>query len=306
MHIKKKIFLIFHTILWLEPAFATGERLIDAVMRSDFIFDKSTSNVPFFPLSYLNVSVQNDLEIDQNCNVVDCTFDYTSISQGFGLPVWIEQNNMLILGESLERDTLDFANSSTTINTAGLLAAWVSQPTPQWQAGGFIYGYQGIGGEVSTSTPSGIMSGVIARYRHEPEFHTYWGLVNLKEHNNNTIYPYLGFDWYLDKKWHISALIPWPTLNYAPTKNNLFKIGVLFSGSDWSSGNGDNISSNTFGKLDFGISWEQRLSNLIWSEVSIGHSGFGRLSIQSDADIDFESKIKGAPFFRFSINLRPE
>ena len=137
--------LVLPALFFTSPAFAAGEKIIEAIMRSDFIFDKNISNVPFLPLGYLQLKHNHQIEFEDNCLAVDaCEFGYSSLSQGFGLPVWVGQQDMLILGETLESDKLEFDNQTITINSWGVLAAWLSQPTPLWQVGAFAYVYQGF------------------------------------------------------------------------------------------------------------------------------------------------------------------
>jgi hypothetical protein len=282
---------------------AAGDRLIEAVMRSDFIFDREISDVPFFPLGYISHTSQSSLELE-GCASINCEFDYQEFSQGFAAPVWVGKKNMFILGETYENNRVDTENSSINIKSAGLIAAWVAQPNEHWQTGGFVYAYKGIGGDPLAREPNGSVSGVVARYRHKPQFHSYWGLVRFAENGETTLFPYLGFDWYLGKQWNISGVIPWPTVNYAPNKDSLVKVGALFSGSEWAINSEDKVFTNEFSKVDFGIAYERKLWKMIWGELAVGYSGFGKAIIQSDADIEFESDINSAPFVRLSLNYR--
>ena len=300
------IFVLIFGSLSCSQANAAGEQIIDAIMRSDFVFDRNISNVPFLPLSYLQFSENNSLEIEGDCAGISCDFSYQSISQGLGLPVWVGQKHMLILGESLESDEIKYRGEKYRINSAGIIGAWLVQPSRDWQAGAFIYAYQGFGEGDLAREPKGSVSGVVSRFRHQPKFHSYWGFVRLQEYDDVVVYPYAGFDWLVGLEWSISALLPWPTVSYAPTKNRLFKAGALFSGSQWVADGNEQLLNNSFEKVDFGLAFEQRIRSMLWGELSVGYSGFGKVSIESSSELVFEGDIASAPYIRFSLNLRPE
>ncbi len=290
-----------------SPLLAAGEAIIEAIMRSDFIFDKNISNVPFLPLGYLQLKHNHAIEFEDSCLSVDaCDFAYTSLSQGFGLPVWVGQQDMLILGETLESDALEFDNQTIRINSWGVLAAWIAQPSTSWQVGVFAYGWKGFDQDAEVEQQRGLIIGGGGRYRHQPRFHSYWGLVGIDEGDDPLYYPYIGFDWFIGQTVSISALVPWPTISYSPDTDTIYKFGASVSGSDLVTEVDGKIRNNSLGVIDFGIGYEKRLSGMLWLDTGIGYSGYAKLLITSDSDIEFESNLERSPFLRLSLNLRPE
>ena len=258
-------------------------------------------------MGYLQLSYNNSFELEGDCPTASsCEFSFHSISQGFGLPVWVGNKDMIILAETLESDQLQFKDRDITINNAGVMAAWISQPSEQWQTGIFAYIYDGFDKDDNALQPGGNIIGGGGRFRHEPTFHSYWGLVRLDENNNTLIYPYIGFDWFIGKKVSVSALIPWPSVKYSPDTDTIYTLGASISGSEWELDNQGKVINNNLGIIDFGLSYEKRLRGLFWIEAGAGYSGFARASITSDSDLEFNSKLEPSPFIRFSLNLRPE
>ena len=154
--------------LLLAPfsAHAVGDRLIEAIMRSDFIFDKNISNVPFFPLGYVQIKHNDELTLEDNClNTRSCDFSFSSFSQALGWPAWVGRKNMLILAETLESDRLESANGSFSLNSLGLMAAWISQPSPEWQVGLFAFAYDGFDEDDDVRSVGGQIIGGGGRYR---------------------------------------------------------------------------------------------------------------------------------------------
>ncbi len=299
---------VMSMISWRSEA--VGEMLINKVMQSDFIFDRGISNVPFLPIGYLQFTDQQDIKFSEQCVVeTNCQFNYQSVQQGFGLPVYIDKKYMIILGETLESNHIDSAFGDYRIDTVGVLAAFIAQPTIEWQVGAFYYGYKGIGGVHDFNQPEESIAGAVGRYRHSPHFHSYWGAVTYDTTETRVVMPYIGFDWLIDKEWSISGILPWPVVSYAPNKNNLFKLGGFVNGAQWQIPNENNISSNAldvdFGQVNLGAAYERRLHNNFWGEFMIGHSGFGAAKF-SDNSLSIDAEVDGAPFVRFSIFYRPE
>ncbi|MCP4935785.1 MAG: hypothetical protein GY927_16650, partial [bacterium] len=193
-------------LLLSSPALAVGDRIIEAIMRSDFLFDKTISNVPFFPLGFLSLNYNDSLTLQEGCTSdLSCDFSYQRISQAFGLPVWVGQRDMVILAETLDSDKLEFAGKEVVLNNVGVLAAWISQPVPQWQLSACAYGYESINKDDNVRGSGSTVLGGIGRYRHQPYFHSYWGMVRINENSESIIYPYIGFDWFIGKEISVSA-----------------------------------------------------------------------------------------------------
>lgn len=274
-------------------------------MRSDFIFDRNVSNLPFFPLAYLSTSINNSIELD-NCPAGNsCEFSYLNVSQGFGWPIWVGQKDMIIIGETLELDQLNVAGESYDLVNAGLLATWIRQASQKWQLGAFIYAYDGIYEDGGFTHSGGSYSGFVSRYRHNSHVHTYWGAVRVDEVADVSWYPYAGFDWFIGKKWRVSFVMPWPAVSYAPTTNEIYRFGLLFSGSDWSVDQNDQLMQNSLSKVDLGFAYERKLTDLLWLELGAGYSGAGKYVVTSDNGLDFESNLSRDPYFRASLYLRP-
>ena len=131
-------------------------------------------------------------------------------------------------------------------------------------------------------------------------------MIRVDEGSDHLWYPYAGFDWYIEKELSISMLFPWPAINYAPTRDEIYRFGALFSGSEAVIDTNDEVLLNSFSKVDFGASYEKRLTKLLWLEMGAGYSGFGRYSVNTDSDLQFEANVSKEPFIRFAINIRPE
>lgn len=300
--------LVAGCTVFSSSAWAIGEKLLEKLISSDFTYDRNISNAPPLMIGYLDTNAQNGLTFESECPPAlenDCRLSYRSLSQGFGTPVWVGQKNMLVLGETLDVDAFSNRTDSFTIYTGGLLAAWVSQPSAQWQMGTFVYNYWNLGDNQERADTSTTYAGYVARYRHSARLHSYLGLIYTDALERSLVFPYAAFDWFVNDRWTISAILPWPTLTYSPTPDQAFKIGALVSGTSWTSERDQGLYTRDFAQLNLGFVFEQRLNELFWGEFSVGYAGLGRLSIDSDQDSDLQVDMESSPYFRIGINLRP-
>ncbi|WP_323813052.1 hypothetical protein [Cellvibrio sp. NN19] len=294
--------------VWSSASLAIGEKLMDQLISSDFVYDRNISNAPPLMIGYLDTNAQNGLTFDGECPPAladDCRLSYRSLSQGFGTPVWVGQKNMLVLGETLDVDYFSNRTESFSIYTGGVLAAWINQPSEQWQQGAFVYNYWNLGDDQERADTSTTYAGYVARYRHSARFHSYLGLIYTDALERALVFPYAAFDWFVDDRWTISAILPWPLLTYSPNPDQAFKVGAVVTGSSWASASDGDVYSRDFTQLNLGFVFEQRLSELFWGEFSLGYAGLGRLSVDSDQDSELETNLESSPYFRIGITVRP-
>ena len=45
--------------------------------------------------------------------------------------------------------------------------------------------------------------------------------------------PYVGASLILNERWSVSALLPWPQVIYAPSKDGFVSLGAAYSGDSW-------------------------------------------------------------------------
>lgn len=313
-HCRKTTWRFFETVLLLIsiqtliislPAYGAGERMLNAIIRSDFIFDRGVSNVPFFPLAWLSTDVQRDLNVSQ-CQSGTCELDSTAFSQGFGMPVYVGQKDIWILGETVNHDRYEFEDQSYSITTLGGVLAWVSQPTPKWQIGAGVYAYQGIDTSEDIEKDLQSIFAFAGRYRHSPELHSYYALIRWKDFNGVRYYPYLGLDWYPNKQWAVSVVFPWPTVSYAPDTNVVYRFGAVESGNSFQLQRGQDSLSSGFNQWHLGFSIEKRLYENLWGSLSLGTSILDSMYINENGGTELNIDIERAPFIRLSFNYRPE
>ncbi len=279
--------------------------VLTKLSHSDFNIANDQTNSPFFSLGTLRLEYQPDIKI-KNCqgNKKQCRFSYVTTNQKLFLPVWVGQKNMVLAGETLAWSHLIHDGKSTDIFTPGALLAWLMQISDNWQIGAGTYWYADLGKKSITDNRFGTVNGIIARYRHHDSLHGYLGVVYVKD-NDSSVFPYLGVNWDINQEWNISALLPWPAINYSPTKNWLFSLGASPAANRYSSNSQGKIIDDKFNKVDLQLSAERRLYKILWGKLGIGFSGFASFWDVTEGGFDPDFTLQRTPFISFSLNLHP-
>jgi hypothetical protein len=117
--------------------------------------------------------------------------------------------------------------------------------------------------------------------------------------------PYLGATFTLSEQWMINAVMPWPSINYAPNADTLFQLGVTPSGTSWSIEPNERRPRMSLSAWNFGLAAERRIYKSVWLRGEVGISGLRGLTIVGGDYEAPETKLGHTGFALFSINIRP-
>ena len=117
--------------------------------------------------------------------------------------------------------------------------------------------------------------------------------------------PYLGATFTLSEQWMINAVMPWPSINYAPNADTLFQLGVTPSGTSWSIEPDERRPRMSLSAWNFGLAAERRIYKSVWLRGEVGISGLRGLTIVGGDYEAPETKLGHTGFALFSINIRP-
>lgn len=297
--------LLVVAMLLPSQASAVGEEIIDAIMRSDFVFDRDVSNVPFPPLMEIRYNDFAEAQFEGDCGSGQrCSFEARQLSGALGVPLWVGRKHMFIAGGALAANWLE-GEADRSVHDGGLLGAWFAQPNPQWQVGAFAFPqwHSVVGGG---SARSQLIAGAVGRRRHSATFHTYYGLVWLGGEPDQYLLPYLGLDWFPSKSWLVSLVMPWPSVAWAPDRNQVVRFGAAPAGASWQFDDDGRERSADLSRWNLGLSYERRLAGRIWGGLGGGISGLGSLRISDSGDLDLSEGIGREPYFEFFLRYHPE
>lgn len=293
---------------------ATGVRaegVVDSLVRrfsqSDFEFLRARSNAPFLPLAWLTVTGYDQSEFTQPDGVKSAiTFQQASISQGALVPVPIGRRDVLLVGEWLSLTHFDIHDApaeSLEVFSVALPVGWIRQSTPNWQLAAFVapLGHKTHEDDWYWETLGGVFARHTSNDRTAWIFGAYFDVSPLEDFYT----PYLGATFILSERWTINAVMPWPSVIYAPSANTFFRIGVAPSGSSWSIEPGERRPRTSLSAWNFGVTAERRIFRSVWLGVQVGVSGIRGFSIEGGDYQALETKLASTGFALLTIELRP-
>ena len=151
------------------------------------------------------------------------------------------------------------------------------------------------------------LGGVFARYTHNER--VWWAFGVFGDYNTQESYalPYAGASWVINERWTLSAVMPWPAVHYAPTKDWLFSLGASPSGAAWVRQEDKGDIAVSLSAWNFGVSAERRLGRNLWLSARTGVAGLRGLRY-SNRENDIEEpdiSVDAGAFFSLSLNVRP-
>lgn len=288
----------------------TVQDWIAGFANSDIRFQRSTSKVPFVPLGYAEVSYYGDTDVQTpDRSGQSISFDQTLVSQGAVLPFLVSRRDAVMVGEWLgwsKFDTRSTSVDSFNVFSAGLPVGWLRQANPDWQLAAFVMPLAHRASLPDSEWSWETMAGAFGRYVSSERLWWAFGAFADVGPGEDLYLPYLGAAWSVTDEWTLSAVLPWPAVLYAPTRDTLFRFGAAPSGASWVLHENHEEVSLDIDTWDLGLGIERRLTGNIWAGLEAGIGGLRGLRVTS-TDIegpDFD--IGASPYLSISIQFRPE
>lgn len=272
---------------------------------SEFEFLRTDSNLPTFPFSWLNYTARGDSVIQSGDE--ELKYDQSSGSQFFAMPVWIDRDDMVLLGEYVSKtrfSPVDRVGTGADVYSTGFGGAWLRQASTDWQCGAFAAPYGSSGFNDDSSWNWQIFGGAGALYYGQAD--VLWVFAGIMDYTEEQTYvlPYAGFSWTITPEWALNMILPWPSVTYAPTRDLLFNAGAAPSGGTWRMDDTGQDLAVSLSGWDVGAGAEYRLWKIGWIYARAGIGGFRGLEIATDGEMDMEAAPEPAPFVSAGIDLR--
>ncbi|HEY5809878.1 MAG TPA: hypothetical protein VIT67_18030 [Povalibacter sp.] len=296
-------------LLQTPPAMADGliGALVQRFAQSDFEFVRGQSNAPFPPAASLTTSVYQESEFRRPDDAdSDVTFQQAAVSQYALLPIPIGRRDAIAIGEWVSWTHFDIDNSPRNdleVLSVGLPVGWVRQASPGWQVAAFV-------APVGHRTPEDswyweTLGGAFARNLRGDRFAWVVGVYFDVSPLEDFYTPYLGATYLINERWTLNAIMPWPSVTYAPTTSTVFRLGVTPSGASWSVEPGERHPRMNLSTWNFGLTVERRIARNLWLGFEAGVAGLRGLSIVGGDWEAPETKLHNTGFARLTLNLRP-
>ena len=293
---------------------APDERFINraklAFEESELVFVRSLNNAPFLPVAFLGNTHYGDAMVSEEGGTPDTAgkrYRLNSTSQYAGVPFLLNKRSALVIGEYLSYTDFSVDNGEDfSLTSATLAAGYLYQVNPDWQVIGAIvpfYHHSSLGERGEDYWQ--VMGGVVTRYTRNERLWWLFGVAFDDSDFGTTWIPYVGASLVLNERWSVSALLPWPQVIYAPSKDWFVSAGASYSGSSWAVNSATGAVGLNLSGFDFGFGGGMRLKGPLWLEATAGVGGLRGLTI-TDGDVSGPSiDVSSSPFINLSLTFRP-
>jgi hypothetical protein len=290
------------------PASAGINDILEAVKQSEFSFARTTSDVPFFPVGWLQDShypaatFRDDRGVQPAAEATENT-----LSAGAVLPVYVSKRDMFIVGGDIASDRIDVAVGpyrDQRILRVTPVAAWLHQFGKLETVGAFIAPIFSQERQAGQSWSTSGYGGIVGLHWYSDKFQLLYGGVYEDGFGRHSLYPYLGVQWLPRRQLSVALVIPWPTITYAPRPQWLLQLAIAPGGSSWVK-RGENYESvQTFGSWNLTASAAHCLYGSLWLSAGAGIAGFRGLTVTNGgSEARFESER--SPVFTLALQFRP-
>ena len=296
----------------LNASAADEQGIIDGAIQrfkdSEIRFQRGRSNVPLFPLAFLNTTHYGDADLEDSTGR-KLSYDVDTVSQGATIPFLLGDRDMLVVGEylSVSRFSADGAEvDDFTVRSAGIPLVWLRQVNSDWQAAAFVMPL-GHDSDLDDSNWSWqTLGGGFTRWEQRDDLWWAFGFYFDVGSDEDFYIPYLGASWTLNERWTISAIMPWPAVIYSPTSDWLFRLGASPSGASWSLEGRERDVHFNVDAWDFGLSIERRLHKHIWLGAEAGVGGLRGFRVSEEGFDAVDVEVGSSAFFGIKLTMRPE
>jgi hypothetical protein len=293
------------------PAHTRADGVVDTIVRrfaeSEFVFVRAQNNAPFLPLAWVSSTAYQESAFRRPDGAEsNVSFEQVALAQGALVPIPIGKRDALVVGDWLSWTRFDLKNSprdDLEVFSVSVPLGWIQQTTAEWQLAAFVaplghkthedsWYWETLGGVFARNVRSNRFSWVVGAY---------FDVAPLEDFYT----PYLGAVYIVNERWTLNAVMPWPSVTYAPTTSTLFRLGVAPSGASWSIEPGERRPRVNLTTWNFGLTVEHHLARNIWLGFEVGVSGLRGLSIVGGDWEAPETKLDNTGFALLMLNLRP-
>ena len=294
----------------VPPEEGLVERTARAFSESDLVFARGFSNAPFLPVAFLGNTHYGDAMVGEEGATPETAgtrYRVNSTSQYGGIPFLLNKRSMAVLGEYVSYSNFTVDNGEDfSVASASLAAGYLYQVNPDWQVIGALvpfYNHSSLGERGKDYWQ--VMGGAVARYTRNDRLWWLFGVVFDDSDFGTSVLPYVGASLILNERWSVSAILPWPQVMYAPSKDWFVSLGASYSGNSWAVNSTTGAVGLNLSGFDFGFGAGMRLKGPLWLEGAVGVGGLRALTI-TDGEVSGPSiDVSSSPFVNISLTFRP-
>ena len=278
-----------------------------AFQDSEIRAQRGGSLAPSIPLARVSTGYYGDTDVE----LTDGTrieYDLVTVNQYAVLPMVASKRDVWLIGEYLsysDFDVVDPAVKDFEVTTVGVPVGWLRQQSDNWQLAGFVVPMAHRSTLDGSGWNSQFVGGAFARYYQGDRLWWLFGLYASASPDDDFVIPYVGASWSVNAHWTVNAMLPRPSVQYAPDRNWLISLGVTQSDASWNVNPGGGDVGFNYDALDLNLGVERRIAGDFWLGARAGVGGVRglRFSGSSFDWPDFDWGSNG--FFALDIHFRP-
>jgi hypothetical protein len=280
-----------------------------AIQQSEFFFARTTSQVPFAPVGWMQDRCYAPAEFVDNrvvlpgAEVTENTFNFGAV-----LPAYVAKRDMVLLGGDVAQDKLDISSGpyeDQNIFRVTPVGAWLHEFGGKDILTAFaapIFSRESNGDQPWGTSGYG---GVVCLHWYSDQVQLlYGGVYSNSFGKSEAVYPYLGVMWLPSPKLALSLVVPWPTITYVPHDRWLLQAGMAPGGSSWVRREGGFESTQSFGSWLLNACVGYRFHGKFWVVAGVGVAGFRGVEIDNGGGTSRLESRPGA-VFTLALQFRP-
>jgi len=290
------------------PATAAVDEILEAIRQSEFRFARSTSEVPFLPVGWVQYQYYPPAEFSDDQGVLaPATATEHTASAGLVVPVHVDRRDMVLIGGDVAWDSIKVKAGpyrDQRIVRITPVAGWMHQLGTDHTVGAFVAPI--LSKEFEHDRPWSVngFAGLIGMYWYSDSLQWVYGGIYESYFGDSFFYPYLGIQWNPTPKWSVAFLLPWPAVTYSPANRWLVQLGVTPGGSSWVANNDAYESTQAFGTWNTTLGIGYRLHGSWWLFAGGGMTGLRGLK-QSTSGRERTLDAEPSPVYTIAIQFRP-
>jgi hypothetical protein len=292
------------------PQLTHAEGFVAALARrfadSEFEFMRAQSNAPLPPLAWASLTGYENVQVTHtDSTVAGIEFQQTSLSEGAFLPIPIGSRDALVIGEWISLSELKLAHSDNELDvlSVSVPVGWIRQASDRWQWAAFVapLGHKSEHDDWYWETLGGAFARRLQSDRFAWIVGFYFDVAPLEDFYT----PYLGAAYVINDRWTLNAIMPWPSITYAPTPDVFFRLGVAPSGASWTLEAGERRPRVSLDSWNLGFRVETRVVDNVWVGIEGGVSGLRGLSFIDDDWQGLDVDLDETPYAMLTVGFRP-
>jgi len=289
---------------------AEAESLVAALSRrfadSEFEFMRAQSNAPLPPVAWVSAVGYEGVHVSRtDTPITDAEFDQASLSEGAFLPIPFGSRDALVIGEWVEVTQLELEHEDNELDVLSFAVpiGWIRQASEQWQWAAFVspLGHKSDRDDWYWET----LGGAFVRRLQSDRFAWVAGFYFDVSPLEDFYTPYLGATYVIDERWTLNAIMPWPSITFAPTADIFLRLGVAPSGASWTFEAGEHRPRVSLDSWNLGFRVETRIAGNAWVGVEAGVAGLRGLTFIDNDWQGLDVDLDETGYAMLTISFRP-